>query len=305
VKGPILRLLRKEPQHVPVDKIASKLRTSADSVWAHIHELEAAGYGLSITADTLRLDNSPDALFPWEFPGRESRIHYHQELSSTMDEAKALAFAGCPDFTTVLAERQTSGRGRLQRVWQSARGGLYFTLVLRPNFPPRLSFRVNFAASVVLAKVLQGMFDIDARVKWPNDILVGERKLSGMLSELETDGEAIAFVNLGIGINVNNDPEIVEPNAISMKELLGKPTSRQALLARFLDDFEDRLHHHPLDDIITEWKEYTLTLNRQVKIVTINGQFEGFARDVDESGALVLELADGSLKKVIYGDCFH
>ena len=305
MKGQILQILRTEQKTVSHKRIGSELGIPAASVLNHIQELQEAGYQMSVTPGGVRLDKSPDALFPWEFSKREFKIHYYQELSSTMDKAKALAFSGCPDFTTVIAERQTKGRGRLQRVWQSARGGLYFTIVLRPDFPPALSFRVNFTASIILARVLRDMFKIDAMVKWPNDILVDELKLSGMLSELETDGEMISFVNLGIGINVNNDPTIVEPGATSLKKILGRDIARREILARFLDEFEDKIHHQNLDHIISEWKEYTITLNRRVKIVTINGHFEGFARDIDENGALVLEMADGIRKKVIYGDCFH
>jgi len=305
LKSQLLQILRTAAKAVPEEKMASELGISTASVLTAVLELQDNGYHISVTAAGIHLEQSPEAPFPWEFSGRESKIHYYQELPSTMDKAKALAFAGCPDFTTIIAEQQTKGRGRLQRIWQSARGGLYFTIVLRPDLPPALSYRVNFAATIVLAQVLQEMFKIDARVKWPNDILVAEQKLCGMLSELETEDQRISFVNLGIGLNVNNDPEIVEPRATSLKKILGQDVSRKEILAKFLNAFEEKIHGENLDTIISEWKEYTVTLNRQVKIVTINGQFEGFARDVDENGALVLELADGRRKKVIYGDCFH
>jgi len=134
---------------------------------------------------------------------------------------------------------------------------------------------------------------------------VDDRKLSGMLSELEAEADRVFFINIGMGINVNNDPTGVEPGAISLKNMLGREVSRVRLLARFLDEFEDRLKNVEFENIISEWKQYTVTLQRQVRIVTQREVTEGLAVDVDEDGALIVKLADGSIKKIIYGDCFH
>jgi BirA family biotin operon repressor/biotin-[acetyl-CoA-carboxylase] ligase len=168
----------------------------------------------------------------------------------------------------------------------------------------QLSFRVNFLASLTLACVIREMLQIDARVKWPNDILVNERKISGMLSELEAEADRVFFINIGMGINVNNDPSGAEPGATSLKMIAGREVSRKDLLARFLEQFSDRIHNVALENVISEWKKYTVTLGRQVRIVTQREESEGLAVDVDENGALVLELANGELKKIIYGDCF-
>jgi len=118
----------------------------------------------------------------------------------------------------VVAGRQTRGRGRLRRQWLSDDGGLYFTMVLRPEIPLLLSSRVNFLASLTLARVLRELFHINAAVKWPNDILVDGRKISGMLSELEAETDRLLFINIGMDINVNNDPSGVEPGASSLKK---------------------------------------------------------------------------------------
>jgi len=184
-------------------------------------------------------------------------------------------------------------------------GGLYFTLVLRPDIPVPISSRVNFLASLTLARVLREMYRIEAAVKWPNDILVDDRKLSGMLSELEAEADRVFFINIGMGINVNNDPTGVEAGAISLKTILGRESSRIKLLSGFLDEFEDRLKNAEFENVISEWKRYTVTLQRQVRIVTRREVTEGLAVDVDENGALVLELSDGTQKIIVYGDCFH
>jgi BirA family biotin operon repressor/biotin-[acetyl-CoA-carboxylase] ligase len=115
----------------------------------------------------------------------------------------------------------------------------------------------------------------------------------------------VSFINIGFGINVNNDPTEKEPSSTSLKSILGKKISRKQLLAEFLDEFENYINHTDIDKIISEWKHYTMTIKRHVKIVTNRYTSEGTALDVDENGELILQTADGSVKKIVYGDCFH
>jgi len=305
MKGKILTEFRSRKDIVSGEYLSSILGISRVSVWKHIHKLQELGYQILSSASGYQLIDSPDVLYPWEFPDREARIHYFSELASTMDTAKELARKSCPDFTVVIAGRQTSGRGRLNRQWVSDDGGLYFTMVLRPNIPVALSSRMNFLASLTMAYILREMYQIEAAVKWPNDILVNERKLCGMLSELEAEADRVFFINIGMGVNVNNDPTGIEPGAISLKNILGREISRIRLLSSFLDEFEDRLKNVDFENVISEWKQYTVTLRRQVRIVTQREVSEGQALDVDDNGALVIELADGTQKTIVYGDCFH
>jgi len=305
MKSQILQILKTNEQPLSGERLSAALGVSRVSVWKHIRKLRELGYDILGTPKGYRVLNSPDTPFPWEFTGRESKIVYFKEVSSTMDVAKNLARDGCSDFTVVVADRQKKGRGRLNRTWLSAQGGLYFTMVLRPQITIVSSSRVSFAASAVLARVIRQMFDIDAMVKWPNDILVDERKISGMLTELDAEADRVNFINIGIGLNVNNDPSRNEPQASSLKKILGHHVSRKQLLARYLDEFENWMKNADFDNVVSEWKKYTLTLNRRVKIVTSQEVNEGLAVDVDENGALILKTADGTFKKIRYGDCFH
>lgn len=305
MKDRILNILREDTGIVSGETISSRLGVSRVSVWKHLQKLKQLGYDIHATAKGYRLVHTPDVLYPWEFSHRASTIHYFDEVTSTMDIARDLARNQCPDFTVVIAGAQTQGRGRLQRTWDSPPGGLYFTLVLRPQMPPAFSYRFNFAASAIMARTLRRLFRIDARVKWPNDILVDDRKIAGMLSEMEAEADRMTFLNIGLGINVNNDPPANAPLVSSLHRVLGRAVSRKEILSHFLDEFEHQLKHKGLDPVISEWKQYAATLNRHVKIVTIHEEAEGMAVDVDENGALVLKLADGSFKSVVYGDCFH
>lgn len=304
MKAGILNQLKSTLKVVSGEALSAVLGTSRVTVWKHIQKLQEMGYEIESTPKGYRLLNSPDLPYPWEMGRREATVHYYPETPSTMDIAREMARQGCPGFTTVVAGRQTKGRGRLARRWLSEEGGLYFTVVIRPEIPPVLASRVNFAASLTLAEVLNEIYRVEARVKWPNDLLVNEKKITGMLSEMEVDADMVSFVNIGMGINVNNDPASEEPAAASLHRILGRKISRKELLAQFLDRFEDRIARLDYDRVVEEWKAYTLTLNRKVRIVTASDTHEGRAVDVARDGALILEQADGSTRRVLYGDCF-
>jgi BirA family biotin operon repressor/biotin-[acetyl-CoA-carboxylase] ligase len=305
MKPRILTFLRNVNVAVSGAVLSAELGISRVSIWKHIRRLQESGYEIESSPKGYRLIKDPDTPFAWEFPGRSHRIHYYPQVSSTMDIALEMARKGCLSGSVVVADRQAQGRGRLQRIWRSADGGLYFTLVLRPEMPPALSARVSFAASLHLAQTLCRLYGVEARVKWPNDILVDEKKIAGMLSQMEAEADRVVFLNVGIGLNVNNDPSRQEPAATSLKRLLGHPVSRKQILAEFLDAFEPQLNDKALSAVIDQWKTHTVTLNRMVKIVTVRETLCGLARDIDPAGGLILELADGSLQTVIYGDCFH
>lgn len=304
-KGQILELLRTEDGTVSGEFLSTALGLSRTAVWKQIRKLQGLGYAIEASAKGYRLDGSPDTPLPWEFTGREETIHYFPEVSSTMDIARTLAREGCPPFSVVVADRQTKGRGRLQRSWHSEAGGLYFTVVLRPSLPPLMSPRVSFCAALVLVLTLESLLDVTAAVKWPNDILVKERKLAGMLAEMEAETDRLAYVNVGIGLNVNNDPSGATAAATTLKEVLGRPVSRIRLLQAYLEALEARLPTIEETDVIAEWKAHSVTLGRRVEIVTQRETVAGMAVDLDENGSLILQLADGSRRTVIYGDCFH
>jgi len=305
MKSQLLKFLNQSSTFISGETLSKHLGVSRVAVWKHIQKLQACGYDIHSGPKGYRLIRSPDTPYPWEFPERESRIHFFDTAGSTMDIARKLARKGCPDFTVVIAETQASGRGRMDRSWWSPKGGLYFTLVIRPHIPPAMSPLVNFGTAFVLARTLQSFCGVDARVKWPNDILIHGRKVSGMLSEMEAAGDQVSFVNIGIGINMNNDLPPDLPAATSIKSISGKTCSRKAFLSEFLNRLENGIHQPDPASVIAEWKNCSATLGQQVRIVSRQGVTEGKAMDVDPNGALVVRTADGDFKKIFYGDCFH
>ena len=304
-KQHIIKMLIQAGPVVSGETLSAALGISRVAVWKHIQGLVHSGVPIVASSKGYRLEDDPDSLQPWTFGARQARIHYQPETSSTMDDAAALARKGCPDFTVVVALRQTHGRGRMQRGWLSADGGLYFTVVVRPDIPMLLAGLINLAAAIDMAAVLRADYQIDAGLKWPNDILVNNHKICGILSQMEAEGERVAHINIGIGLNVNNQPESEASIAVSMNGLLERAIPRRDILEAFLDRFERRVAAFDPQAVIEQWKALNVTIGRQVRIFTINSMVEGKAEDVDAHGGLVVRLPGGSHTTVMVGDCFH
>jgi BirA family biotin operon repressor/biotin-[acetyl-CoA-carboxylase] ligase len=305
LKTRIFELLGESDTVLSGEKISLELGISRVSVWKHIQKMIKAGIPISSSPKGYRLQPDPDSLQPLQFGEWQELIHYFSETGSTMNEAAALARQDCPDFTVVLAERQNEGRGRLQRLWTSADGGLYFTVVVRPEISLNAAGLLNLAAAVDMAEVLKTGYQIAARLKWPNDILVEDKKICGLLSQMEIEGGQVAHVNIGIGLNVNNRPEIHEAGSVSMRSLLGRPVGRREVLISFLERFKQRLSHFNEAALIEQWKANNSTIGKQVKIATVKETIEGTAVDLDRHGGLILKQTGGTLVTAVHGDCFY
>lgn len=245
IKDQIIRQLA-EADGEPVSgvQLSELLGISRVAVWKHITALKKRGANIASSPKGYCLSDTADSLFPSLFKDEyRNRIFYFKTVKSTMDKARTLARDGAVNLSVVVAETQTHGRGRLNREWTSQDGGLWFTIILKPETPPPLSFVYNFIASSCLSDVLNQIFDLPVKVKWPNDLLLNNRKLAGLLSEMETRGDMVEFINIGIGLNVNNHPDNDEFNAISLADELDKTVSRKLILETFLDDFSNRVTH--------------------------------------------------------------
>lgn len=303
-KQRIVQILSRHGAVVSGETLSAELGVSRVSIWKHIKGLIHDGTPIESSPKGYRLRTDDDNLHPYLFEDRQERIHYFQETGSTMDEATRLAREGCPNFTVAMAQRQLNGRGRMQRSWVSDDGGLYFTMVVRPDIPLMLSGLVNLAAAVDMAELLSSRYEVNAGVKWPNDILVNGKKICGILSQMEAEGDHIVYLNIGMGLNVNNRPEKAESNAVSLRSLLDRPLPRRKILSAFLDVFERRIATWDAARVVAEWKSRNVTLQKRVRVETLRQTVEGIAVDLDERGGLILEMDDGSRQTVVHGDCF-
>ena len=305
MRNRILELLsKKSGQNTSGVEISNYLGISRVAVWKHIKKLIQEGYEIESSKKGYYLNYSGDIIKLME-TRKDLNLLFFPNVTSTMDKAREIAINQEHDFSIVIAENQTKGRGRLDRIWNSPKGGLWFTMILKPGIPAQLAFTINFSASVALVNTLKNLFSINPKVKWPNDIYLDNGKLAGILSEMETRGDMISYTNTGIGINVNNTLPLSESKAVSICEITGAEASRKQILISFIEEFRKILKNPDSGEIIKLWKNETSTIGKDVRVETLGNVFTGRAVDVDETGALVLEDKNGELKRIIYGDCFY
>jgi BirA family biotin operon repressor/biotin-[acetyl-CoA-carboxylase] ligase len=304
-KKQILKALRDYGDYISGEILSEQLGISRVSIWKHVRSLKEDGYVIEASARGYRLVSSPDLMLPYEFPGLEERIHYFPEIGSTMDVAIKLARKGAREGTIVIAEAQAHGRGRLSREWLSPKGGIYFTLILRPRISPAYAPRINLMASVAVATTIKKLFGLNAELKWPNDVLIEGRKVCGILAEMDAEMDVVNFVNVGIGINANTSVLQFAKTATSLKDVLGREISRKEFLSVLFREIEQQQALLMEADLIKEWKELSGTLNKYVMILSPGEVIVGRAIDIDATGALIVKERNGSLKKALAGDCIH
>jgi len=236
-------------------------------------------------------------------------LHSFRELTSTNDVAKELARMGAKEGTVIVAETQTCGKGRLNREWISPRGGLWFSIIMRPKVSPRDAPKLTFMMSVAVAKTLNKLFDLKAEIKWPNDVLVKGKKVCGILTETNTKGASVNFVVVGVGVNANftmlDFPADLRGSSTTIQEELKREIEREALLRSLLEETEryyNMFTEGKFNTILAEWKHLSKFLDSYVEVKSFDEKIEGWATDIDESGALILKLKDHTLRKIVSGD---
>jgi len=236
-------------------------------------------------------------------------ILYFRTLTSTNDFAKLLAARNVKEGTVVVAETQSSGKGRLGREWVSPGGGLWSSTILRPLMQPKDAAKLTLLGSVAVAKTVNKLYELKAEIKWPNDILINQRKLCGILTEGEIRGEKLRFAVLGFGVNANFSlealPKHLRESATTLEEQLGKKISREILLCSLMQNVEayyDMLSNGKFETILNDWRKLSGFLGSYVKIVSCREKIEGWAVDLDDDGALIVRLKDQTTHRVLSGE---
>jgi BirA family biotin operon repressor/biotin-[acetyl-CoA-carboxylase] ligase len=304
-KRQILKALRDYGDYLSGETLSKQCGISRVSIWKHIHGLKEYGYAIDSSARGYKFISSPDLMIPYEFPGLEERIYYFSEIGSTMNVARELAKKGAKEGTIVIAEFQAHGRGRLNREWLSPKGGIYFTIILRPRISPAYASRINLMISIAVATTIKKLFRLNAELKWPNDVLIKGRKVCGILAEMNAEMDIVNFVNVGIGINANTPIPQFEKTSTSLKDLLGREISRKGFLSVLIGEIEQWQPRLMKRELLEEWKKLSATLNKSVSIVAPGEVIAGRAIDIDTTGALIIKQSNGSLNKAMAGDCIH
>ena len=227
------------------------------------------------------------------------------EVGSTMDVARELAEQGAPGGACVIADRQTEGRGRSGRRWESPPGGLYLSFILRPSRPPDEWPSLSLVVGVALAEAVGALCQLDVSIRWPNDLLVNGRKLAGILIEAHTGSSGGEWVVVGIGLNLLDAPTGLDQPATALREHLAHPPTRQELAAALFRSLERRYEAWTVggfSSIRPVWLERSSLIGEGVSVSLPNEKLEGQASDIDERGRLILRLDTGVQRSVDVGD---
>jgi len=314
----ILNLLRNPPyDFISGQEISRQLKVTRTAVWKRINHLRKIGYEIEgETHSGYRLIRSPDLLLPSEvkpllrtkWMGRT--LHYFQSIDSTNSKAYQLAMEGAEEGEVVVAESQSQGKGRLGRQWFSPPFlNLYLSVILRPKIPPHQASMMTLMAAVATAEAIQHSAGLDPKIKWPNDLLLRERKVAGLLNEIHSEADRIHFIILGIGVNINMEtkmfPREIRQKATSLRIEKGEMISRkdfiQILLQRLERWYSTLLEEGP-SAILEAWRKWAEIKGRWIKVISFGEALLGRAIDIDSDGALVIETKEGGEKRILAGD---
>ena len=323
--------------------LADRLGVSRAAVWKHVESLREAGFDIDSDDEGYALAGIPAYGGPAVEFGLDApfRIEYHDAVDSTNERARELAAEGAENVV-VLADEQTGGRGRLDREWSAPAGGVWLSLLVRPDLPPAHVPALTLAAAVATTDAAREA-GVPAEIKWPNDVLVsdanestseqksndvlvstdgeseterGGRKLAGILTEMEGEADRVSWVVVGVGVNVNVSADALPDGAASVRDEVGE-IDRRVFVQRLLERFDD-LRNDP-EAAVEAWRERSATLGQRVRVETgvtgsaaederrspeSAGEIVGEAVDVAFPGALVVETDEGR-ERVHAGDCEH
>lgn len=315
--GRILEMLRNRQEHLSGAEISKILGISRSAIWKHINTLRREGYQIEAKpASGYQLIAAPSHLTAWEIQaGRGAqeigtKIHAFSHVDSTNTVAFRLALNGASEGEVVVVESQTAGKGRMGRQWESPSGvNIYLSIILRPPFPPSKIPMITLMTAIVCAEAIEEVTEVLPAIKWPNDLLIDEKKIGGILTEADMEMDRINFVIVGIGINVNIParafPPSIRDTATSLQEAFGKEVSRVPLIQALLRKFElwyTRFKEGRGEKIKRRWEELSQIRGKEVSVDFMGETVKGQALEIDADGALLVQEAGGAVKRIVAGD---
>ena len=316
MKAEILAWLRESDKFVSGQELCNRFGVSRTAVWKVINQLKKEGYRIEAVQNKgYHMVSSPDLLSKYELESRINtqwlgkKIVYKETVDSTNAEVRRRAEEGEDNGLLVVADGQTLGKGRRGRNWESPKGtNLYFSMLLKPDFAPDKASMITLVAAYSVATVIRKTTGLDAKIKWPNDIVVGKKKVCGILTEMSMERDYIHHVVVGIGINVNeeNYPIELEQMATSLKKEMGNLVLRANLLCDILSQFEKDyltfLAAESLKPFVEEYNRMLVNKGALVKVLDPKGEFSGIAGGISEDGRLNVFKENGQIESVYAGE---
>ena len=313
-KDNVLKYLKESDGFVSGEELSAKLNVSRTAIWKSIESLRDFGYKIeSVTNRGYKLDFCPDKYseaeinlgLKTEFIAK--KVYCFDSIDSTNSEAKRQALQGAPNGSLFITEQQTGGKGRLGRSFSSPHGvSLYFSILLRPEATPIRVESLTLISGLAVCEAIREYTGLSAMIKWPNDVVIGTKKVCGILTEMSAEVEQIEFLVVGIGVNVNNKgfDEGLKEKATSLYLECGKNFRRIELLRRILQKFEKLLKDTASGNtgFLEEYKKSCISLGRRVSFMRGNKQVSGKAVNVSEKGELIVRLENGESVPVYSGE---
>lgn len=303
MKAEILKMLRETDSYVSGQELCNKFGVSRTAVWKAINQLKENGYEIEAVQNKgYHLLSAPDimdkteleSIHATEWAGCE--IYYFGSIDSTNTKAKELAEEGHPSGTLVVADRQTAGKGRRGRSWESPSGiGIFMTLMLKPEINPNHASMLTLVAAMATTRAIRRVTGVPAMIKWPNDIVMNGKKVCGILTEMSAQFDYINHIVIGIGINVHNEdfPEEIAQTASSIYLESGQHIHRASLIEAFLEEFEDvyaeYLKTEDMEGLMKEYDAMLVNRGRQVRVLDPKEPFEGKAMGITKKGELIVD----------------
>ena len=316
----IVTLLKShKSEYLSGQDISEPLMLSRAAVWKHIKKLQSLGYKIDSRPKLgYRLTKTTELLLPWEISdGLETslfgkKIYYFDTINSTQNFAVGLASRTQENGTVVIAQKQTQGKGRLSRKWTSPSGGIWISVILRPEFEISSSTLFPIISSLALAIAIEKILKIKPQIKWPNDVTMNDKKVAGILVDASVESGKIDYLILGVGVNFKINVSEVEKaikntgNNYGVATLVNKnnKTNPAQLVKAFLLELE-RWYKLFLDGksdyIIKQWTKRSSTIGKRVRVASLSGPIHGRAVKIDKDGALVIS-NKGKSQRVLVGD---
>ncbi len=319
MKSEILRLLKESDGYLSGQQLCSHFLVSRTAVWKVMEQLKKEGYEIEAVRNKgYRLVDSPDVMSRAEIEslakGRwaGARVVYYEETDSTNTRAKEAADKGGGQGehgTLFVAERQTAGKGRRGRGWESPAGAsIYMTLLLRPDFLPIKAPGLTLLMAVAVAKGIRKCTGLACKIKWPNDVVINGKKVCGILTEMSAEIGYINHVVIGVGINVNQErfPKEIQDRAVSLKQELLHSVRRSELIAAVMEEFEVCyeifLKTEDLSGIKEQYNRLLVNQDQDVKVLEPGNEYEAHALGINDTGELMVRMKDGRERCVYAGE---
>ena len=304
MKEEILNMLRETDGYISGQELCNKFGVSRTAIWKVMKQLKEAGYNIEAQQNKgYHIVSAPDVMDAaelksiWKPKWVGCEILYFDSIDSTNTKAQELAEKGYPSGTLVVADKQIAGKGRRGRNWESPSGcGIFMTLMLKPDINPNNASMLTLVSALAVAKALADITGKDAKIKWPNDIVIDGRKVCGILTEMSAQFDYINNIVIGIGINVNNSsfPEEISATASSLRLLSGGKKYRRAeIIEKIMEYFEKYysifLETEDLSALVNEYDAMLVNMKKQVKVLDPKEPFEGKAMGITKTGELIVD----------------